>query len=294
MNKERKEILKKIFGYLRIRLANIISNRFLFTGSSILFFFVILMLFADLIAPYPPNQTNADAMFQTPNLSHFFGTDRFGRDLLSRTIFGTRVSLGVAFGSIGSALFIGSFLGLIAAYLGKTIDQVLGRIMDIFFALPSILLAIAISAVLGTGMKNAIIAITIVYMPTFFRVMRGTVLAEREQVYVEAARALGGNSWYIMFKHILRNVMSPIFVQAAVCLSYAILLEAALSFLGVGVQPPTPSWGTILNGGRTFLEVAPWISIFPGLFIMMSVLSFNFICDGLRDVFDPRGKGGFR
>lgn len=294
MNKKIKEILKKIFGYLRIRLANIISNRFLFTGSSILFFFIILMLFADLIAPYPPIQTNADAMFRTPNLSHFFGTDRFGRDLLSRTIFGTRVSLSVAFGSIGSALVIGTFLGLIAAYLGKTIDQVLGRIMDIFFALPSILLAIVISAVLGTGMKNAIIAIAIVYMPTFFRVMRGTVLAEREQVYVEAARALGVNSWYIMFKHILRNVMSAIFVQAAVCLSYAILLEAALSFLGVGVQPPTPSWGTILNGGRTFLEVAPWISIFPGLFIMISVLSFNFICDGLRDVFDPRAKGGFR
>ncbi|MFQ5795311.1 MAG: ABC transporter permease [Candidatus Bipolaricaulia bacterium] len=274
--------------YIRIRASNIISNKFLLVGAIILTLYLIIAIFADIIAPYPPIKTDSALMLQSPSLAHPFGTDRFGRDLLSRTVYGTRVSLSVAFASIGAAVFAGSLLGLVAAYLGKAVDQILGRVMDIFFALPSILLAIAISAILGTGRSNAILAIAIVYMPSFFRVMRGSVLSEKEKVYVEAARAVGASPWYIMFRQILRNVLAPIYVQAAVSLSYAILLEAALSFLGVGVQPPTPSWGTILNEGRNYLEIAPWISIFPGVFIMLSVLSFNFIFDGLRDIFDPR------
>jgi peptide/nickel transport system permease protein len=277
---------------LSFRIGQLIRNKFLFAGLLILICYLTMAFFADLIAPYPPIRTNATEMFQPPSWRHLLGTDRFGRDLLSRTIYGTRISLRVAFFSIGGALLGGGFLGLISAYLGRLTDQLLGRLMDIFLSLPSILLAIAISAVLGAGEINAIIAIAIVYMPIFYRVMRGSVLAEREEVYVEAVRALGANRWYIMFHHILRNVLAPIYVQAAVCLSYAILLEAALSYLGVGVQPPTPSWGTILNEGSAFLEIAPWISIFPGVFIMFAVLSFNFICDGLRDVLDPRLRGG--
>lgn len=288
----RQVIFPLLWTRLSFRIARLTRNKFLLAGVLILIGYLTMALFANLIAPYPPIRTNSAEMFQPPSWRHLLGTDRFGRDLLSRAIYGTRVSLRVAFFSIGAALIGGGLLGLVSAYLGRLTDQLLGRLMDILLSLPSILLAIAISAVLGAGEMNAILAIAIVYMPTFYRVMRGSVLAEREEVYVEAARALGANRWYIMFRHILRNVLAPIYVQAAVCLSYAILLEAALSYLGVGVQPPTPSWGTILNEGSAFLEIAPWISVFPGVFIMFAVLSFNFICDGLRDVLDPRLRGG--
>ena len=283
-----KRTLNALKRSIRARIAEIIENKFLLAGTIILTFYLILGLGAGVIAPEPPNQTDATQMFIKPGSDHLFGTDRFGRDLLSRVIYGVRVSLVVAFSSIGLSLGIGATLGMIAAYFGHLVDQILGRIMDIFFSLPSILLAIAISSVLGTGARNAVIAIGIVYMPTFFRVMRSSVLSEKEEVYVEASRSIGAGSWYIMFRQILRNALAPIYVQTAVCLSYAILLEAALSFLGVGVQPPTPSWGTILNSGRSYLEMAPWISIFPGLFIMFSVLAFNFFADGMRDITDPR------
>lgn len=244
---------------------------------------------ADLVAPYSPTAVDARAVFGRPSLAHPFGTDRFGRDVLSRSIFGIRVSLGIAGAAIAAALLVGATLGLLAG-AGRAMDQALGRVMDVFFAFPPILLAIGIAAVLGAGPGTAIIAIAVVYAPLFFRVVRGSVLAESAQSYVEAAEALGRTRLGILARHILPNVLSPIVIQTAVCLSYGILIESALSYLGVGVQPPTPSWGAILNEGKEFLALAPWVSLFPGAFIMVAVLSFNTIGDGLRDAFDPRGQ----
>lgn len=244
-------------------------------------------LLADLLAPYPPTAVDALGMFRGPTARHPFGTDRFGRDVLSRVLFGVRVSLGIAGASIGIAVVTGSALGLLAG-VGRRLDQLLGRVMDVFFAFPPILLAIGIAAVLGAGVGSAVAAIAVVYAPLFFRVVRGSVLVESAQAYVEAAEALGLGRGAILVRHVLPNVVSPIVVQTAVCLSYGILIESALSYLGVGVQPPTPSWGTILNEGKEFLALAPWVSLFPGGFIMLAVLAFNIVGDGLRDALDPR------
>lgn len=251
--------------------------------------FVLAGVFADGVAPYSPTSVDARAVFQRPSLAHPFGTDRFGRDVLSRLIYGIRVSLGIAGASIGAALVAGATLGLLAG-AGRAVDQALGRLMDVFFAFPPILLAIGIAAVLGAGPGTAIVAIAVVYAPLFFRVVRGSVLAESAQTYVEAAEALGLGRIAILVRHILPNVVSPIVIQTAVCLSYGILIESALSYLGVGVQPPTPSWGAILNEGKEFLALAPWVSLFPGGFIMLAVLAFNIVGDGLRDAFDPRAE----
>lgn len=264
------------------------QNPLFAAGAVILLGFVLLGIFAPVIAPYHPIAIDAEKMFQGPSRGHLFGTDRFGRDLFSRVVYGVRVSLGIAGLSIAIAALLGGLLGLLAGYVGRGIDQLLGRCMDVFFAFPSVLLALGISAVLGAGATTVVIAIAVVYTPLFFRVMRASVMAERELTYVEAAASIGAGSWTIMTRHILRNVLSPMIVQIAVSLSYAILIESALSYLGVGVQPPTPSWGTILNEGKEFLPISPWISLFPGLFIMLSVLALNFLSDGLRDYLDPR------
>jgi len=244
-------------------------------------------LLAELVAPYSPTAVDARHVFGKPSASHPFGTDRFGRDVLSRILFGIRVSLGIAVASIAVAVVSGSALGLLTG-LGRGVDQVLGRVMDVFFAFPPILLAIGIAAVLGAGAGTAVIAIAIVYAPLFFRVVRGNVLAESALSYVEAAEALGLGRVAVLMRHILPNVVSAIIVQTAVCLSYGILIESALSYLGVGVQAPTPSWGTILNEGKEFLALAPWVSLFPGAFIMLAVLAFNVVGDELRDALDPR------
>jgi peptide/nickel transport system permease protein len=247
-------------------------------------------LLADWLAPYPPTAVDAVSMFKAPTARHPLGTDRFGRDVLSRILFGVRVSLGIAGAAIAVAVATGGVLGLLAG-VGRGLDQLLGRVMDVFFAFPPILLAIGIAAVLGAGPGTAVVAIAVVYAPLFFRVVRGSVLAESAEVYVEAAEALGVARPAILFRHILPNVVSPVVVQTAVCLSYGILIESALSYLGVGVQPPTPSWGAILNEGKEFLALAPWVSLFPGAAIVLSVLAFNLIGDGLRDALDPRTGG---
>jgi len=248
---------------------------------------VLAGLSAGIVAPYSPTAVDALQVFRGPSTSHLFGTDRFGRDVLSRIIYGVRISLGIAGASILAAVSVGGVLGLLAG-LGRGADQLLGRAMDVFFAFPPILLAIGISAVLGAGPGTATVAIAVVYAPFFFRVVRGGVLVESAQVYVEAAEALGAGRGSILVRHVLPNVLSPVIVQTAVCLSYAILIESALSYLGVGVQPPTPSWGAILNEGKEFLALAPWVSLFPGGCIMLTVLAFNIIGDTLRDALDPR------
>jgi peptide/nickel transport system permease protein len=250
---------------------------------------VLVGALAHAVAPYSPTAVDASHVFGRPDRSHWFGTDRFGRDLLSRILFGVRVSLGIAGAAIAAALLAGGTLGMLAG-LGRATDQALGRLMDVFFAFPPILLAIAIAAVLGAGPGTAMVAIAVVYAPLFFRVVRGSVLSESAQTYVEAAEALGLGRLAILFRHILPNVISPVVIQTAVCLSYAILIESALSYLGVGVQPPTPSWGAILNEGKEFLLLAPWVSLFPGAFIMLAVLALNVLGDGLRDALDPRAE----
>ena len=257
----------------------------LFVGACVVLGVIVLAgILADVVAPYSPTAVGAAQMFAPPSASHPLGTDRFGRDVLSRILHGVRVSLGIAGVSILAALAVGGALGLLAG-VGRGVDQVLGRVMDVFFAFPPILLAIAVAAVLGAGVGTAVIAIAVVYGPFFFRVVRGSVLVESTQAYVEAAEALGAGRLVILRRHILPNVVSPVVVQTAVCLSYAILIESALSYLGVGVQPPLPSWGTILNEGKEFLALAPWVSLFPGA---AAVLAFNIVGDGLRDALDPR------
>jgi ABC-type dipeptide/oligopeptide/nickel transport system permease subunit len=254
---------------------------------------VLCAIFAPALAPQSPTEGDITAKLIPPmwmergTPEHPLGTDRFGRDVLSRIVHGVRVSLGIAGVSILAALLVGGALGLLAG-VGRGVDQVLGRVMDVFFAFPPILLAIAVAAVLGAGVGTAVVAIAVVYGPFFFRVVRGSVLVESTQAYVEAAEALGAGRLVILVRHILPNVVSPVVVQTAVCLSYAILIESALSYLGVGVQPPLPSWGTTLNEGKEFLALAPWVSLFPGAAIVLAVLAFNIVGDGLRDALDPR------
>jgi peptide/nickel transport system permease protein len=244
-------------------------------------------LFAGSIAPYPPDEQNFDLIEARPGWKAPFGTDRFGRDILSRVIYGSRISLYVAGASISVAMLLGGALGLAAGYLGGAWDNAINRVMDVFFSIPGLLLAVGIAAMRGPGVNSAVVAIAIVYTPLFARVMRGPVLSEREKEYVEAIRALGATRWVVAFKHILPNVISPFVVQGTVALSQAILIEASLSYLGLSAQPPTPSWGNMLNEGRTYLETAPWISVFPGIAIMVTVLAFNLMGDGLRDILDP-------
>ena len=248
---------------------------------------VLVAVFAGSIAPYDPDEQNFDLIEARPSAQALFGTDRFGRDVLSRVIHGARVSLYVAVTSIGLAMLIGGTLGLLAGYVGGAWDNGINRVMDVFFSIPGLLLAVGVAAMRGPGVNSAVVAITIVYTPLFVRVMRAPVLAEREKEYVEAVRALGATRLAVALKHVLPNVLSPFVVQGTVAFSQAILIEASLSYLGLSAQPPTPSWGNMLNEGRTYLETAPWISVFPGIAIMTAVLAFNLIGDGLRDILDP-------
>ena len=246
-----------------------------------------IALFANALAPYPPDEQNFDLIETPPSAKALFGTDRFGRDVLSRVIHGSRISLYVAVTSISVAMVAGGMLGLTAGYLGGFWDNAINRVLDVFFSVPGLLLSVGIAAMRGPGVNSAVVAIVIVYIPLFARVMRAPVLAEREKEYVEAIRALGATRWVVALKHVLPNVISPFVVQGTVALSQAILIEASLSYLGLSAQPPTPSWGNMLNEGRTYLETAPWISVFPGIAIMLTVLAFNLLGDGLRDILDP-------
>ncbi|MCC7367345.1 MAG: ABC transporter permease [Chloroflexi bacterium] len=268
----------------------LVRNPLVLGGLILVVFFVLVALFANVVAPADPVAMNAAKALEGPSAAAPFGTDRFGRDVLSRAIHGARASLLVGIGSIAIAAVIGTLVGLAAGYFGGTVDNVLGRIMDIFFTFPSLILAIAISAALGLGIQNALLAIAITYWPAFGRVVRGAALAERGKDYVEAARVVGASDVRVVRGHVLPNVLSPIIVQFTVAISQAIIIESSLSYLGLGTQPPTPSWGTMINEGRTFLDTAPWISVFPGAAIMGAVLAFNLLGDGLRDILDPRSR----
>ncbi len=268
-----------------------LRNRLVLFGIGIVAGLVLLAALADAVAPYDPTEMKVADALKGPSAAHPFGTDRFGRDVLSRTIHGSRIALGVAVSSIAIAFVVGTTLGLVGGYVGGWPDLAIGRLMDMLFSFPTLILAIAIAAMLGPGLNNAVLAIAVVYAPLFSRVARGPVIAERAKEHVLAALGLGAGAPRVVIRHILPNVLAPLIVQASVSLAFAILTEASLSYLGLGTQPPDPSWGTMLNEGRTYLETAPWMSVFPGIAIMLAVLGFNLLGDGLRAILDPQLRG---
>jgi peptide/nickel transport system permease protein len=265
-------------------------NRLAMTGVAIISLLIFFTLFGPALSRYDPVAIDMSARLQAPSLEHFFGTDDFGRDVLSRVLSGAAISLKVGLIAVGISLIVGTTAGAISGYYGGLLDEVTMRIMDILFAFPAILLAIAILAALGPGVGNAMIAIGIVYTPIFARITRGSVLTVREEVYIDAARASGCRDRRIIARHILPNVAAPVIVETTLSLAFAILAEAALSFLGLGTQPPDPSWGRMLSESRAYILDGPWLGIFPGLAIMFTVMGFNFLGDGLRDALDPRLK----
>lgn len=247
-------------------------------------------LLAPWIAPHDPTRQSWTAVRQAPSMLHWFGTDEVGRDVLSRVIWGARASLAAGVVSVMIALVIGVPLGLLAGYVGGWTDAVLSRLTDAMLAIPFLILAIALAAFLGPNLTNAMIAIGVTATPIFIRLTRGQVLAARAEDYVEAARAVGNPHWRIAIRHVLPNVTPPILVQATLTIAAAVIAEASLSFLGLGQQPPMPSWGSMLNSAQRFLAQAPWMAVFPGIAIFVTVLSFNVLGDGLRDALDPRAK----
>ena len=247
---------------------------------------IFITLFPNIISIHDPTKTNSIAAFKSPNTTYWFGTDTLGRDIYSRVVYGTRTSIYIAYTSVFISLVIGCLLGLFSGYYGGYIDHILGRLMDIIFSLPALLLAMVISGIMGPSAKNAIISIGIVYIPHFFRLVRSETMSLSKRPFVIGSKLIGLSDIKIMFHHILPNTWALIIVQATVSLAYAILLEASLSFLGLGVQPPNPSLGSILNDGRSFLQLTPWMSFFPGFVIFIAVISINLIGDNLRDLWD--------
>ncbi len=257
-------------------------------GLTILLILVLASLAAPLLTPYDPEKLKlADALIH-PNLTHPLGTDHLGRDMLARLLYGGRLSLMIGFLAVGIGLIVGTPLGAISGYYGGWVDMVVQRMADILLSFPSILLALALVAVLGVGLKNVIISVGVSAIPSFIRLVRGSVLSIREQTYVEAARSVGVKDHVILRRHILVNAMAPVIVQATLNLGTAILVAAGLGFLGLGVQPPTPEWGAMLGEGRQYIFSASYMATFPGLAIFLAVLGFNLMGDGLRDALDPR------
>jgi peptide/nickel transport system permease protein len=266
------------------------ENRIALVGLGIVIFFILLAILAPLIAPYSITEQNLTQRLQPPSSKHLFGTDDFGRDIFSRVIYGARISLWVGFFSVLGSVIVGSLLGIIAGYYGRWIDGIISRLFDIMLAFPSILLAIGIVTVLGPSLQNALIAIALINVPNFGRLIRSRVLSIKQEEYIMAAKAIGMSDMRILFHHILPNSMAPIIVQGTLAIATAIIEAAALGFLGLGAQPPNPEWGKMLADSKDFLTQAPWTMIFPGLAIMLTVLGFNLMGDGLRDALDPRMK----
>jgi peptide/nickel transport system permease protein len=261
-------------------------------GAIVVLGCVLVAVMAAVISPYPPDELHGRLRLVPPSRDYVMGTDELGRDIFSRIIFGSRISLQVGVISVSLALVLGAALGLAAGFYGGATDNAVMRVMDVLFAFPAILLAIGIMAMLGSSITNAMIAIGIVYAPSFARLTRASVLSLKEKEFVEAARALGLSDFWIVVRHITPNLLAPVIVQTTFSLSTAILTEASLSFLGLGTPPPAPSWGGMLSASRRYVELSAWPAIFPGLAIMILVLGFNLLGDGLRDVLDPRLRGG--
>lgn len=260
-------------------------------GLGIIVVLVLMAIFAPLLSPYDPTQQSWSLVRKPPTSAHWFGTDEVGRDLLARIIYGARASLSAGVISVGIAIGLGVPLGMMAGYGPGWVDVVLSRITDAMLACPFLILAIALAAFLGPSLSNAMIAIGITATPIFVRLTRGQVMAVKVEDYVESARAIGNPRWRIALRHILPNVLPQLLVQMTLTIATAVIAEASLSFLGLGQQPPAPSWGSMLNSAQRFLTNAPWMAVWPGLAIFLTVLSFNLLGDGLRDAFDPRERG---
>lgn len=260
-------------------------------GAFVLAVLILLALFAPIVAPDDPIAQNTEAIRQPPSRQHLFGTDSFGRDVFSRVIYGGRKSLPVGLVAVSIAAIVGVSLGLMAGYYGRFVDVAVMRSADLMLAFPGILLALALVAILGTGLFNLMLAVGIASIPEYVRVVRGTVLSVREMEYVTAARVSGARDRSIMIRHILPNILPPIIVLATLGIAGAILLGSTLSFLGLGIRPPTPEWGNMLSDGRSLMRHFWWVSFFPGLAIMITVLAINLLGDGLRDALDPRLRG---
>ncbi len=266
------------------------KNRLAVLGLLILMAFFLVAIFANVIAPYGYDVQDLNAIGLSPSGEHLMGTDNVGRDIFSRVVYGSRISLEIGFVSVGISVIVGVILGAIAGYYGKAADTLIMRFMDIMLAIPSVLLAIVIAAVLGTGVRNLMIAIGISSVPSYARIVRASILSLRDQEYIEAARLGGCSDLRIIARHILPNILAPVIVQVTLGLALAILNASSLSFLGLGVEAPKPEWGSMLAAGRGFLMVYPHIVLYPGLAIVLLVLALNMIGDGLRDALDPRMK----
>jgi len=259
-------------------------------GLGVVVFFVVLAVLAPTIAPHDPLQTSWSEVRKAPNAAHLFGTDEIGRDVTSRVIWGARASLLAGLVSVCISLSLGVPIGLLAGYVGGWVDALISRITDAMLACPFLILAIALAAFLGPSLTNAMIAIGISATPIFIRLTRAQVLSVKVEDYVEAARAVGNSHLRIALRHILPNVVAPLIVQATLAIAAAVIAEASLSFLGLGQQPPAPSWGSMLNTAKNYIDNAPWMAVWPGLSIFLLVLSFNLVGDGLRDALDPRHR----
>jgi peptide/nickel transport system permease protein len=272
----------------RLAVRAVLSRPTAVFGGVVLVLVSLLAVFAPWIAPYDPLATSWAAVRKAPSAAHWFGTDEVGRDLLSRTIWGARASLSAGVIAVTIAVGAGVPIGMLAGYVGGWVDAVIGRVTDAMLAVPFLILAIALAAFLGPSLGNAMIAIGVTATPIFVRLARGQVLAARAEDWVEAARAVGNPPARILLRHILPNILPPVMVQATLAVAAAIIAEASLSFLGLGQQPPAPSWGSMLNTAQRFLTQAPWMAVFPGIAIFLTVLAFNLFGDGLRDALDPK------
>lgn len=259
-------------------------------GVVLIAVFLFLVAFGSLFAPHDPVQPNVAVKLQPPSSTYWFGTDELGRDILSRVMSGAKYSLGVAFIILSIAVLVGTIVGLIAGYAGGIVDELLMRVTDLFLAFPALVLAMAIAATLGRTLENTVIALTVVYWPWYARLVRGQVLWLKEREFVEAARAIGASPLRILGRHILPNTLAVVIVQLTLDVGYAVLATSGLSFIGLGAQPPTPEWGTMIAGARTFFREAWWYITFPGLALTLTVLGFNLLGDGLRDFLDPRTR----
>ena len=281
---------RKQAGRFRLVFRRLKRNRMAIVGLVILIALALAAVFADYVAPYHFAKQNLMSSYESPSWKHLFGTDEFGRDIFSRVVYGARTSLIIGFIAVGFGVVTGGLLGAVSGFYSGRLDNFIMRCMDVLLSIPETLLAIAIAATLGPGMFNLMVAVGIASIPGYARMVRSVVLSIREQEFIEAARAVGSSDVFIIFRHILPNCMAPLIVQATLGVGAAIFTAAGLSFIGLGIQPPDPEWGAMLSGGRSYIRDYPYMTIFPGLAIMITVLAMNFLGDGLRDALDPKLK----
>ena len=279
---------KEIFGPWREFWSKFVKNRLALIGLVVFVILVLVAIFADFIAPYGIDDQNLSVAFQAPSNEFILGTDNFGRDIFSRIVYGSRISLIVGVISVGIALIVGSTVGIVAGFVGGLVDTILMRIIDLLMSIPSILMAISIVAALGPSLRNVMIAVGISSIPSYARLTRSVVLSLKELQFIEAARAMGTGSFAVIVRHIVPNSLAPIIVQATMGVAGAILSAAGLGFIGLGIQPPTPEWGAMLNAGRHYIRDFPHMITFPGVAIMITIFSLNLLGDGLRDALDPK------